>query len=175
VAATYIPVLGADGNTYFFALTPIIINGVTQYVQSGIVSDPISGASASVTAPGTSGVNATAIQGIAGAYPVYVSVAPSGATVANLSPVLVTTASTNLISAPNLARVGFVIYNEGPSVIYIAYGPTAIIAPSGGGTYSTQLAPGDRPFVDTIPYYGILSAIVPAGSSSSWVLVTELV
>jgi hypothetical protein len=157
------------------ALTPVIVNGVTQYVQSGLVVDPLSGVAASVTAPGTSGVNASAMQGISGGFPLNVSVAPSGSAVANTSPVLVGLTSTDLISSVNTARVGFVIYNEGPSVIYLVYGPTAIVTPSGGGTYSTQLGPGDRPYVDTIPYYGIVSAVVGAGSSPSWVLVTELV
>ena len=175
MAASFIPVLGDDGQTYFMALTPVIVNGITQYVQSGVIADPLSGAAASVTAPGTSGVNASAAQGIAGGFPMNVAVAPSGAAVANTSAVLVGLTSTNLISIVNTARVGFVIYNEGPSVIYFVYGPTAIVTPSGGGTYSAQLGPGDRPYVDTIPYYGIVSAIVGAGSSPSWVLVTEMV
>ena len=175
MAATYIPVLGADGNTYYVAMTPIIINGVTQYFQSGITADGISGQTASVTAPGISGINGLAIQGLANGYPLNVSVEPTGAANANLSSVLVTTSSTTLIAAVNTSRVGFVIYNEGPSVVYITYGPTSIVTPSGGGTYSTQLAPGDRPYIDTIPYYGIISAIIGSGSAPSWVLVTELV
>lgn len=156
------------------ALTPIVVNGVTQYVQSGITADPVTGAAASVTAPGTSGLNAVAVQGAAGGFPLNVLVAPAGASTAKTSAVLVGVTSTNLIPAVNTSRVGFVIYNEGPSVIYIVYGPTAIVTSSGGGQYGFQLGPGDRPYIDTIPYYGIVSAIVGAGSSPSWALITEL-
>jgi len=176
MAQTYIPILGADGNTYFFAITPVIVNGITQYYQAGLTTDPLTGLAASVTAAGTSGVSALSIQGVTNGTPIpTVNTGIPGAEMANLSPVLVQTTSTTLISAVNTSRVGFVIYNEGPSTVYVTYGPTTIVTPSGGGTYSTQLGVGDRPYIDTIPYYGIVSAIVATGNSPSWVLVTELV
>jgi hypothetical protein len=165
-----IPVLGEDGTTYYIAVLPLQVGTSTQYMQFGAISDPVTGVGANVGPPGTNADNALSVQFVQNGIPFAVTSQNQGPGTSSITPITVLTTTTTILNA-NPARLGYKLYNEGPSVIFIALGATA--APS-GGLYSWQIAEGEPPYEDNQCWLGQVSGIVGPTSTPSTILVTEL-
>lgn len=123
------PGAGAD-----VATTTITRDTVTEHIQLIITADPVTGVGQSVTAPGTSGADAAAVQGITGGVPVPVSgtVAISGTTAVSVSnpnttdssssatAIAVNSGSATIVKAApgKLCRVLVTAAGTGPLVFY---------------------------------------------------------
>lgn len=164
-----LPINNANGQPVNVGVNSVTINGVTYLFEAVGIADPATGLTLNITVPGTRGAAAAVIQGDPSGVAVPVSLAGNGSTTPSVTSVTVTTTTTTLMNARS-TRLGFIVYNEGPGIIYLAYGTVASIA----GGYTVQIGPGASPYVDELPYRGAVSAIIGGTSSPSVVQITEL-
>jgi hypothetical protein len=165
---SYIPINNAEGVVVNVATTTLTRDGVPENMELTTLADPISGLQPNVNNAGDLSASVgLAIQGMANMNPVLTLNSPSGSSNSNITSVLIGLSSTTVL-IPNPSRAGFIISCVGSAIVYIAYGPTADV----NTMWSIALAPGQSPYIDTVPYRGAISAIVASGAAT--LQITEL-
>jgi hypothetical protein len=162
-----IPITDAVGATVNVATSSVTRDGVTENLELITLADPITATQVSVTAPGTTGINAVSVQGVTGGVPLPVVSSVNGSSSAAITSTTVGTTSTTLLVA-NLARLGSIYFNAGPSVAYLSYGSVN----DASTNFSFTVPVGGYPYIDSIPWRGIVTAITQSGSAQ--LQVTEL-